>query len=84
MVAFWTKKKDYDSEDIQIPAPGQKKSQSKTKTLSLGKHKKDYFDEEISELRYAAINPCIQTPSRNEGLRIRSPVNKKSKLNITI
>ena len=70
------KKKDYDSDDSQITAPGMEKTESKTKKLSTGKHKIYYFDTEISELRFAANNPNIQTPSRKEGLRIRSPVNK--------
>ena len=40
----------------------------------------DYFDEKCSELRFAANNPNVQTPSLKEGLRIRSPVNKKRNL----
>ena len=77
------KKKVYNSDDSQTKSPGKKKKvESKfiLKKIFRRGNKKDYFDEEISDLRVATNNPNVLTPSRKEGLTRRSPVNKKRKL----
>ena len=68
-------KKDYDTDDSQKLAPGKLKSLSPN---LLKRHsKKDFYDEEISELHYASKHPLTQTPSRRDGLRNTSPVKTK-------
>ena len=63
-----------------MSALGLLKFESNFSNLSKKSSKKDFFDEEIPEFRNASLQPNTQIPSRNEGLRKRSPVNNKRKL----
>ena len=75
------KNSDYESDPSQMSAStGPNTFESKNRKLSKRTFKKDLFDKEFSELHHASNKPSIQTPSRKEGLRIRSPANKKCKL----
>ena len=63
-----------------MSGPGLNTFESKNRNLSKGTFKKDFFDEEISELHNASNDPSIQTPFQKRGLRLRCPANKKCKL----